>query len=193
MRWAAACAIAVLALACDRNLEPFDPDEPTVEPDLSKIFPEGADRAQQQAPGLPPAPSEGGPSPALPEAVADAGASRGSDGPPIEGSVVLAPEVADDANPRAILFIIARRGGGGPPLAVKRIPRPSFPVSFQLGPEDKMIQQMPFVGPITLTARLDADGNATSREPGDLMGSGVDGPVDTGATGVVIRLDTKLP
>ena len=183
------CAV----VGCDRNLEPFDPDEEPREPDLSKIFPEGAEQAQQQPPALPPPPGQAPVAPDASPAQAAAGAGRGSDGPPILGTVELAPEVAADANPGAILFIIARRGGGGPPLAVKRIPQPRFPVSFRLGPEDKMIAQMPFTGPITLSARLDADGNATSRDPGDLMGSAVDGPVDTGATGVVVRLDTKLP
>ena len=47
---------------------------------------------------------------------------------------------------------------------------PSFPLDFSLGPEDRMIQAMPFAGPLGLSARIDADGNATSREPGDLQG-----------------------
>src|SRR5512138_2283956 len=50
-------ALLALALAaCDRNLEPFDPNEQPHEPDLSKIFPEGADSAEPAQPGLPPAP-----------------------------------------------------------------------------------------------------------------------------------------
>ena len=34
-----------------------------------------------------------------------------------------------------------------------------------------MIKSRPFVGPLQITARLDADGNATSRTPGDLQGT----------------------
>ncbi len=48
-----------------------------------------------------------------------------------------------------------------------------------------------FVGPLLLTARVDADGNASSREPGDLTGAAA-APVEPGATGVTIRIDEKL-
>jgi hypothetical protein len=55
-----------------------------------------------------------------------------------------------------------------------------------------MIQAMPFAGPVELTARIDGDGNATSRSPGDLTGTAPGGPVQPGATGVVIVLDTPI-
>ena len=54
-----------------------------------------------------------------------------------------------------------------------------------------MIQAIPFAGPLQLSARVDADGNATSREPGDLQGAAAT-PVDPGATDVTIRIDTRL-
>jgi cytochrome c-type biogenesis protein CcmH len=177
----------LLALAgCDRNLEPFDPDEKPREPDLSKIFPEGAESAEAQQPSLPPAPGEARGAPPL----ATDTAAQGSDAP-VTGTVALAPELAGKTPSGAVLFIIARRGTG-PPLAVKRVPDPSFPLSFTIGPEDRMIQTMPFVGPIALSARIDTDGNATSRSPGDVMGAAQGGPVAPGATGVVIVLDTPL-
>ena len=69
-----------------------------------------------------------------------------------------------------MLFLIARTAAAGPPLAVKRIEAPSFPLDFEIGPDDRMIQAMPFAGSVQLTARLDSDGNATSRTPGDLQG-----------------------
>jgi len=104
---------------------------------------------------------------------------------------VLAPEFEGRTPANAVLFIIARRGGG-PPLAVKRVPEPHFPHEFSIGPEDRMIQAMPFAGPIELSARIDSDGNATSRSPGDVMGTAQGGPVQPGAKGVVIVLDTPL-
>jgi cytochrome c-type biogenesis protein CcmH len=180
--------LALLAFAgCDRNIEPFDPDEKPREPDLSKIFPEGAEQAARIEPGLPPAPGGGRGAPPVAREVAAAEASEAA---PILGRVEIAPELADNAPVGAILFIIGRRGGGGPPLAVKRVPDPVFPLDFTLGPDDRMIQAMPFTGPITLSARLDSDGNATSTEPGDLSGVAQSGPVDPGASGVLIRLDT---
>jgi hypothetical protein len=54
-----------------------------------------------------------------------------------------------------------------------------------------MIEQMPFAGPLRLSARLDADGNATTRNPGDLQGSAPDA-VEPGAGGVRIRIDEAL-
>jgi cytochrome c-type biogenesis protein CcmH len=182
-----ACCLLAIA-ACNRNLEPFDPSEKPREPDLSKIFPEGAESAEPAEPGLPPPPGEQRGAPAEPSEVAAA-----SSGAPITGTVELAPEFAGRTAADAVLFIIARRGGGaGPPLAVKRVAQPHFPVSFSIGPEDRMIQTMPFAGPIELSARIDTDGSATTRSPGDVQGNARSGPVEPGASGVVILLDTPL-
>jgi cytochrome c-type biogenesis protein CcmH len=172
----------LVAGACDRKIEPFDPNEKPREPDLSKIFPEGADSAEPAQPGLPPAPGQrGGGAP---------GAEEGSSAP-VSGTVVLAPEFEGKTPENAVLFIIARNGAG-PPLAVKRISQPRFPVEFSIGPEDRMIQERPFAGPIELAARIDRDGNATTRSPGDVTGTAAGGPVQPGATGLVIVLDTAL-
>jgi hypothetical protein len=172
--------------ACDRNLEPFDPNEKPREPDLSKIFPEGAESAEPAQPGLPPPPGESRGAPSAPSEVAAGGSAA-----PITGTVELAPELAGRTPANAVLFIIARRGAG-PPLAVKRITDPAFPLEFSIGPEDRMIQSMPFTGPIELTARIDGDGNATSRSPGDVMGTARAGAIEPGASGVAIVLDTPL-
>ncbi len=180
-------AFWVLAIAaCDRNLEPFDPSEQPREPDLSKIFPEGAESAEPAQPALPPAPGGQRGAPPVPSEVA----ARSSEAP-VAGTVALAPEFAGRSAANAVLFIIARRGAG-PPLAVKRVAQPHFPYAFSIGPEDRMIQAMPFAGPIELSARIDTDGNATSRSPGDIAGNAQGGPVEPGATGVVIVLDTPL-
>jgi cytochrome c-type biogenesis protein CcmH len=173
---------AALALAaCDRKLEPFDPNEQPRQPDLSKIFPEGAERAERAQPGLPEAPGSGrGAEPVAAEA-----------GEPIRGSVRIAPELADRVPDGAVLFLIASRGAAGPPLAVKRIPEPSFPMDFELGPDDRMIQSLPFSGPLQLRARGDADGNAMSRTPGDLFGE-LAAPVEPGAAGVDVLIDQAV-
>lgn len=179
----------IAAAGCNRNIEPYDPNEKPREPDLSKIFPEGAQSTEPAPAILPPPPGQpGGPRGAPPLAQAD----TGNEAPPIEGRVEVAPELRDRVRPGATLFIVARGGqGGGPPLAVKRIPSPEFPLDFSVGPEDRMIKAMPFAGPISLTARLDADGSATTREAGDLEGGAAE-PVEPGAEGVLIRLDTAL-
>ena len=179
--FALALAASVAATGCDRNVEPYDPSEQPEAPQLSRIFPAGAEREQEVAPSLPPAPGRGAP----PLAAEAAGAA---DGPPIRGTVSVAEELAGRLPPGAVLFLIARRDGAGPPLAVRRIASPRFPLEFSLGPEDRMIQTLSFAGELEVSARLDADGNAMSRQPGDLEGR-APAPVSPGATGVAILLD----
>jgi cytochrome c-type biogenesis protein CcmH len=179
--------IAALAVAgCDRATEPYDPNEKPAQPDLSRIFPEGAERAAQQS-----APAPGA------EANATAPTARGAApvaaaAAAVTGTVSLAAGFEGKVPAGAILFVIARRGqGGGPPLAVKRIEAPRFPLGFSLGPDDRMIQAMPFEGPLQLSARLDTDGNAMTREPGDLQGA-AQGMHAVGASGVAIVIDQVL-
>jgi cytochrome c-type biogenesis protein CcmH len=110
----------------------------------------------------------------------------------VSGTITLAPDLEKKVPAGAILFLIARSGaGGGPPLAVKRIESPTFPLAFTLGPDDRMIQQMPFEGPLQLSARLDADGNAMTREPGDLSGQTPE-MHQPGESGVAIVIDQAL-
>jgi cytochrome c-type biogenesis protein CcmH len=182
----ATAALGLLLLACDRKLEPYDPDEKPTPPDLSKIFPEGAERAQQaeaEAQPAMPAPPRG-----APPMGADAAPASGE---PVRGTVELDEALRGRAPRGGVLFVIARSGGGGPPLAVKRIADPEFPLDFEIGPADRMIEQMPFVGPLRLSARLDSDGNATTRGAGDLQGSAA-GAVEPGAEGIRIRIDEAL-
>ena len=173
-RSAGLLAVAILLSSCDRNIAPFDPDEQPAVPDLSRIFPEGA--KERPEPRLPAAPGS---------------AVQSAVGEPVRGRVRVAPELLDRIPPGAVLFIIARRAATGPPLAVKRVRDPRLPLEFTLGPENRMIQSMPFEGPLRLSARLDADGNAMSRDPGDLLGEAA-GPVQTGARGVEIVIDQSL-
>ena len=64
----------------------------------------------------------------------------------------LAPDLAGRVPEGGTLFIIARRGaGGGPPLAVRRIPSPRFPLEFSIGPENVMIPGVVFEGDILLS------------------------------------------
>lgn len=75
-------------------------------------------------------------------------------------------------------------------MAVLRIPNPDFPLAFSIGPENVMIPSMQFAGAISLSARLDEDGNAMTRGAGDLS-SGVKEPLSPGASGVQIVLSER--
>ena len=181
-----AAALGLSLLACDRKLEPYDPNEKPEPPDLSKIFPEGAERAQEAEAQAQPA------MPAAPRGAPPMGAGAApATGAPVRGTVEIDDALRGRVPRGAVLFVIARSGGGGPPLAVKRIVDPEFPLDFEIGPADRMIEQMPFAGPLRLSARLDSDGNATTRGAGDLQGS-APGAVEPGAEGVRIRIDEAL-
>lgn len=198
IRPAAALVLAILlavstGTACNRNIEPYQ-DEPVAQPDLSKIFPEGAERS---ADGLASAPQAAGP-PGAPDRgmrgaprVGSSPVSLASESEPIRGVIRLAPELEGRVPEGAILFLIARTGPSGPPTAVVRIPGPRLPLEFSIGPDDRMIAAVPFEGPFELTARIDADGNAMSRNPGDLQGAAA-GTVLPGASGVEIVIDEVL-
>jgi cytochrome c-type biogenesis protein CcmH len=109
----------------------------------------------------------------------------------ISGKITLDAKVKSTLDPNAALFIIARpaSGAAGPPLAVKKIDKPSFPLTYSLGQENVMMQGTPFAGKINLTARLDKDGNAMTRETGNLLGEYGNNPVDVGSQNVDIVLD----
>jgi cytochrome c-type biogenesis protein CcmH len=71
----------------------------------------------------------------------------------------------------ATLFVIARRGSGGPPLAVQRRPVGAWPVSLRLSDADAMLPGMSLAGagPLTLIARISLSGQPIAAS-GDLFG-----------------------
>jgi hypothetical protein len=190
------CLALALAAACDRNIEPFQPGEESSQPDLARIFPgPPPGQAEMGAANSRTAPAGTGlvPRQAVPPSRAEAGQPAGSGAAaPIEGRIELAPNLVSARPAGGVLFVIARPEGtrGGPPLAVLRIDSPNFPVSFRIGPDDVMIPSMQFAGPISLTARLDADGNAMTRGAGDISGA-VSEALTPGTTGVTLVLSER--
>jgi len=160
--------------ACDRNIAPYDPAEQPSRPDLGRIFPapEGAGSATRPM-------TAGNPVMDLP---------AGRPGAAIRGQIHLAEAV--EPRPGAVLFVIARPRGavGGPPLAVMRIANPEFPQAFELGPDQVMMPSLRFEGPLSVSARLDADGNAMTRGPEDPM-TGSDTAAVPGDVGLQLRLE----
>lgn len=109
----------------------------------------------------------------------------------IRGTISVDPNIQSKWNGQGVLFIIAHPAGSqaGPPLAVKKIEHPVFPLSYSLGSENVMMQGMPFSGKVLLSARLDKDGNPMTKEPGNLMGEYRKNPVEIGSQKVDIVLD----
>ncbi len=191
-------ALLILGAGCHRNVEDYS-EEAVEAPDLSRIFPEGAQADASGAPGgavqMPePPPGTRGSAAARPAGAAGgagtAGAVPGDDAEPMLGTVRVSDELASRIPPGATLFVFARTQPGMPPTAAKKIDGASFPLTFSLGPEDRMIAQFPFEGPFTINARIDADGNAMTRNPGDLQGSS-EGHLP-GEEGIEVLIDEVL-
>lgn len=85
----------------------------------------------------------------------------------VAGVIDLEPSLKAAASPSGILFVYVRSAGasGGPPIAVKRLPA-VFPAAFELGQSDSMMGQE-FPERLQVEARLDADGDPTTRAPTD--------------------------
>ena len=89
----------------------------------------------------------------------------------VSGTISMAPGVQAAIHPNAGLFVFARPEGvdTGPPLAVRKHGIFDFPFEFEIGQLNTMIEGSLFEGNLTLTARLDQDGNRKS-SPGDIEG-----------------------
>jgi hypothetical protein len=186
----ALAAVLVCGLAaCNRNIEPYVPGEQPREPDLARIFPDGGESPGASLSG----PQSGVTPPSIrPGQLADTRPAADGSAEAIHGSIELAPDLAGYVPPGATLFLIARPVGvtRGPPLAVRRFGNPSLPLEFEIGPQHAMVQGIPFAGEIQLSVRLDGDGDAMTRRPGDLSGS-AQAPVEPGTRGVRIVLDQR--
>lgn len=103
----------------------------------------------------------------------------------VTGTVRLASGAVAPAS--GTLFIFARPSGveAGPPAAAKRLPASPLPQDFRLGPSDSPMGGA-FPASMTLTARVDADGNPSTKSPDDLVGRAEN--VAPGATGIVLEL-----
>lgn len=104
-----------------------------------------------------------------PTGVQAAGAAAAPGG--VEISIALDGALAARVSPNATLFVIARRGEGGPPLAVQRRSIGSWPVSVRLGDADAMLPGIKLAGsgPLKLVARISASGQPIASS-GDLYG-----------------------
>lgn len=118
-----------------------------------------------------------------PSGVVDPGPTPGSS---VAGKLELDPTLEGKVPVGAVVFLTIRPAGspGGPPVAAKRLPA-SFPCVFEVGPADTM-QGGPIPERLAVEARLDADGDASTREPSDPIARLDD--VKAGTTGLRLVL-----
>ena len=88
----------------------------------------------------------------------------------LTGLVKLSSTLKDPWPKGAHVFVIARGEGGGPPYAVRRYDDVKPPFAFALGPENLMIQGLPAPARLVVSVRVDQDGDALTRQLGDLEG-----------------------
>jgi cytochrome c-type biogenesis protein CcmH len=87
-------------------------------------------------------------------------------------NVSLAPNLDTQFPDSAVLFVFARApGGAGMPLAVKRLPRPTFPVLLSLTEQDLLQPGTSLSGELQISARLSMSG-AVTPGAGDVRADG---------------------
>jgi hypothetical protein len=115
----------------------------------------------------------------------------------ITGVVSLPAAHAAAAKAGAVLFVIVRKDAGegqrGALVAAKRVPvtgAAMFPHTFTVSGADVMMAGTAFAGKMRVEARLDADGDALSKKPGDVSAAAK--PAEVGAKGLALTLDQVL-
>jgi cytochrome c-type biogenesis protein CcmH len=110
----------------------------------------------------------------------------------IAGSVEVAAALQSRVGNQDTIYLIARAGEGGPPLAAARIKMGQFPLSFSLDDSMAMNPTNTLSGhkEVVVLARISASGNPIA-QPGDLEGR-ITG-VAVGAKNVKLVIDRVLP
>jgi cytochrome c-type biogenesis protein CcmH len=92
----------------------------------------------------------------------------------ITGQIALAPALKDKVAPGDAIFLSARQDDGsehGTLLGAKRFSPGAWPIAFELDGRDAMFPGTKLAGKVLLTVRVDKDGDAMSKLPGDLVGT----------------------
>jgi hypothetical protein len=131
------------------------------------------------------------PAPAPPQAGGQQAGATEVSATRVSGVIEVAAELAASVPSNATLYLIVRVAGRatGAPLAVQQIPVPSFPYRFEITERDSMIEGTPLIGEMSITARIDQDGDAFTTTPGDL--SGQTSPVVAGDSDIVVMLEER--
>ncbi len=130
------------------------------------------DPAGPPTPAAAPAPMAVAPSPAPADPAATPPADPNAT---ISGEMVLPASIAK-TKPSGTLYLVARRLSDNPTargtlIAVKKMAATKFPLPFSLSASDMPFQNGPFDGDLTLTARIDQDGDPMTHQKGDVFGT----------------------
>lgn len=131
--------------------------------------------------GHPPIGEPAGALPAGHPPVGEGGATGATASGTIAGTVSLGAGIA--SAPSDVLYVMAKKGSAT--LAVRRVEKPAFPVSFELGGGDAMTGGADFAGPVDVVARLSRTGDAIP-SAGDAEGTTRSVPIPAKAVKVTI-------
>lgn len=113
----------------------------------------------------------------------------------LRGTIAATAETADRIERGDIMFLSAKPidpATGrevGAPIAVDRIIVSELPVEFELTEEHMMVAGTQFDGHVVIEARVDSDGEAMTRVPGDVEGSA---QAEIPAGGISLELDSII-
>jgi hypothetical protein len=113
----------------------------------------------------------------------------------IRGTVKISAAVAPRAQPGSVLYLMVRKpapeGQQGTLIAVDKLTWKPEGLAFELTERHAMVVGAPdMIGELMLTARIDADEDAGTRQPGDVIGQT---KVTIPADGVTVTLDGVIP
>jgi cytochrome c-type biogenesis protein CcmH len=107
----------------------------------------------------------------------------------IAGTIVLPAARRAEVKKGDTMFLIARRSDGpGGLLAVQRLQAGDFPMPFTLSSRDAMVPGTPLDGTVSITVRVDKDGDPITRRKGDVFGQA--SGIKVGSQDVQVSLDT---
>jgi hypothetical protein len=133
-----------------------------------------------------------------PQGGAFGGATPGGEFDPktvLEGVIKLDGKLKDKVATGDVIFVVARKyeegsEAPGTPLAVRKLTVDKFPIKFSLDSRDAMFAGTKLAGKVVVTARVDKDGDAMTKNPGDVTGQSK--PVEPPKKDVVVSLDKVL-
>ena len=113
----------------------------------------------------------------------------------IKGVIKLRGKAKDHAKQGGALFVIAKQAGpdgapAGPPLAVEKLTWRGEQIAFELTEANAMIAGTSLTGDVIVTVHYDQDGDALTKQPGDILGTL---RVKVPADGATIYLDDVVP
>jgi hypothetical protein len=112
----------------------------------------------------------------------------------VRGTIRVHPKAKDRAPIGGSLFVIVKRDvdgkASGPPLAVDKLTLSKDDLPFEMTERQAMIGGTELTGDVVVLVRYDHDGDALSKQPGDVTG---EAHVKIPADKVVVTLDTILP